>query len=45
MSELTSALERINAWYQEKQTRSVFQPGLPRNVIDNLVKDLPFLSP
>ncbi len=45
MSELTSALERINAWYQEKQTRSVFQPGLPRNVINNLVKDLPFSVP
>jgi hypothetical protein len=45
MSELTFALERIGAWYQEKQARSVFQPGLSRNVIDNLVKDLPFPVP
>lgn len=45
MSELTAALERINAWYQEKQSRSVFQPGLSRNVIDDLIKDLPFPVP
>jgi hypothetical protein len=42
MSELTSALERIGAWYQEKQSRSVFQPGLSRSAIDDLVKDLAF---
>jgi SMI1 / KNR4 family (SUKH-1) len=45
MSELTSALERISAWYQEKQSRSVFQPGLPRNTIDELVKDLAYPVP
>lgn len=45
MSELTSALERISAWYQEKQSRSVFQPGLSRSVIDELVKDLAFPVP
>jgi hypothetical protein len=45
MSELTSALERINAWYQEKQSRSVFQPGLSRSVINNLIKDLSFSVP
>jgi cell wall assembly regulator SMI1 len=45
MSELTSALERISAWHQENQSRSVFQPGLSRNVIDNLVKNLSFPIP
>lgn len=45
MSELTSALERIDTWYQEKLSRSVFQPGLSRNAIDNLVRDLPFPVP
>jgi hypothetical protein len=45
MSELTSALERISAWYQEKQSRSVFQPGLSRSAIDELVKDLAFPVP
>jgi SMI1 / KNR4 family (SUKH-1) len=45
MSELTSALKRISVWYQEKQSRSVFQPGLSRSVIDDLVKDLAFPVP
>jgi SMI1 / KNR4 family (SUKH-1) len=45
MSELTSALERIGAWYQEKQSRSVFQPGLSRSAINDLVKDLAFPIP
>ena len=40
MSELTSALERISAWYQEKKSRSIFQPGLTRSDIDALVADL-----
>jgi hypothetical protein len=45
MSELTSALERISAWYWEKQGRTVFQPGLSRDAIDNLIKDLQFPVP
>jgi hypothetical protein len=45
MSELTSALERISAWYQEKESRSVFQAGLSRSAIDELVKDLQFPLP
>lgn len=45
MSELTSALEQISVWYQEKESRSIFQPGLSRSVIDELVKDLQFPVP
>jgi hypothetical protein len=45
MSDLTSALERIKAWYQEKESRSIFQPGLSRSEIDDLVKDLQFSIP
>jgi cell wall assembly regulator SMI1 len=45
MSELTSALERINNWYQEKESRSVFQAGLSRSAIDELAKDLQFSLP
>jgi hypothetical protein len=45
MSELISALERINAWHQEKKSRSIFQPGLSRSAIDELVKDLQFPVP
>jgi cell wall assembly regulator SMI1 len=45
MSELTLALERISTWYQEKESRAIFQPGLSRSEIDNLVKDLQFFVP
>lgn len=45
MSELTSALERINSWHQEKKGKSVFQPGLSRRAIDELVKGLQFPVP
>lgn len=45
MSDLTLALERISTWYQEKQSRSVFQPGLSRNTIDELVQDLAYPLP
>ncbi len=45
MSELTLALERISKWYQEKTSRSIFKPGLSRNNIEALVKDLPFSVP
>lgn len=45
MSELTLALERINTWYQEKKSESIFQAGLSRSSIDQLVKDLQFSIP
>ncbi|MBW4491299.1 MAG: SMI1/KNR4 family protein [Trichocoleus desertorum ATA4-8-CV12] len=47
MSELTSALERIAAWYQENKPQfcPVFQPGLSQPNIDELVKDLGFSVP
>jgi cell wall assembly regulator SMI1 len=47
MSELTIALTRIAAWYQENMPQScpVFQPGLSRSDIDELVKDLNFPVP
>jgi hypothetical protein len=47
MSELTTALARIAAWYQENmpQSRPVFQAGLSRSDIDELVKDLSFPVP
>jgi hypothetical protein len=45
MSELTSALERISTWYQEKESRSIFQPRLSRSAIDELVQDLQFPVP
>lgn len=47
MSELTSALERIAAWYQKNMPQScpVFQLGISRTDINELVKDLEFLVP
>jgi SMI1 / KNR4 family (SUKH-1) len=47
MSDLTSALERIAIWYWENkpQSHSVFQPGLARSDISDLVKDLGFPIP
>jgi SMI1 / KNR4 family (SUKH-1) len=45
MSELTSALERISAWYQAHESRSVFRPGLHHADIDEIVKDLQFSIP
>jgi cell wall assembly regulator SMI1 len=45
MSELTSALESISAWYQKNESRSVFRPGLSRADIDEIVKDLQFTVP
>lgn len=47
MTELTNALERIFKWTQQHRPRYInyLQPGLSRDEIEDLVKDLPFQIP
>jgi hypothetical protein len=47
MSEITEALQRIEAWLQNHMPNRAaeLKPGLTRDEIDELVKDLPFSLP
>ncbi|OKH53780.1 hypothetical protein NIES2101_10030 [Calothrix sp. HK-06] len=47
MSDLTEALDRILKWIIKHKSSYInyLQPGLSRNEIENLVKDLPFKIP